>query len=672
MNERLKGPESQNQHHILVVDDDMDFADTLARLLTLDGYKVSRAYNIAEAQKAFDRIPAEIVLIDIRLGERSGLDLVSVMRQQSPEVICIMMTAFSSAQTAIKALQQGAYDYLCKPFYPDQLRAVLKRGFERLALAQGRERAESALRQRNRKLEELNKRLARSEERLRNFIDNSPSSISLKDLEGRYVIVNKRFEEWYGHRQDEVVGKPSGEFFPTDIDRLFNAQWEDVVKNQKVVEDEIELPFVDGQIHSILTTKFPVFGDAGRPIGVGTIETDITFSKRAEEQLRQVQKTEALGQLTGGIAHDFNNLLVVISGNVDLMRSQLDGDVTLTEMIDDVMAAAESGAALTHRLLAFGRRQTLYPQITHAGELIIEFCRMLERTLDETIEIRRILREELWSVEVDRNQLKTSLLNLAINARDAMPDGGVLTIETANATNMADDGERLDGLPHGDYVVISVTDNGTGMPPDILDSAIEPFFTTKEVGQGSGLGLSMVHGFVNQSGGHMVITSTVGKGTTVSLYLPGLNAEPSKAETQVEAIDENDGSGERILVVEDKADVRRLTTRILTRLGYDVVEAADGPAALELLDAASKVDLLFTDFVMPGGLNGVDLAREARSRQAGLKVLCTSGHTNNSDIQDNLSRDGIGFIRKPFSINSLAREIRHALQSDPGHGTETG
>lgn len=671
MNERSGNPEIQNPRHILVVDDDKDFADTLARLLTLDGYKVSRAYNIVDAQTAFDRVPAEIALIDIRLSGRSGLDLVSVMRQRSPEVICIMMTAFSSVQSAIEALQQGAYDYLSKPFYPEQLRAALKRGFERLALAKGRERAEAALRQRNRKLEELNKRLARSEERLRNIIDNSPSSISLKDLEGRYVIVNKRFEEWYGHRQDQVAGKPSSDFFPTDIDRLLNAQWEEVVKKQKVVEEEMEIPFVDGRTHSILTIKFPVFGDTGQPIGVGTIASDITLSKRAEEQLRQAQKTEALGQLTGGIAHDFNNLLVVISGNVDLMRDQLNDDPALTEMIDDVVAAAESGAELTHRLLAFSRRQTLHPQITHAGELITGFCRMLVRTLDETIEIREKPRKELWSVEVDRNQLKTSLLNLAINARDALPDGGVLTIEAANVTSVADDGVRLDGPPQGDYVVISVTDNGTGMTPDVLDSAIEPFFTTKEVGRGSGLGLSMVHGFVNQSGGHMEIASTVGKGTTVSLYLPGLDAEPSAAETQVAAVDENDGSGERILVVEDKADVRRLTARILTRLGYDVLEAADGPTALELMGTAPKIDLLFTDFAMPGGLNGADLAREARSRQAGLKVLYASGHINNSDIQDDLSRNGFGFVRKPFTMDGLAREVRRALQSNPGHGAET-
>jgi len=511
--------------------------------------------------------------------------------------------------------------------------------------------------------------LVSSEERLRDVIDNSPSSISLKDLDGRFVIVNKRFEEWYGYGQAEAAGKTSTDLFPEDIAQPYTAQWEAVLNSQKVVEEEIEIPFADGKLHSVLVTKFPVLGASGRPTGVGTIATDVTDSRRAEEQLRQAQKTEALGQLTGGIAHDFNNLLAVISGNLELMKDELKGEPDLAELLEDALSSAQSGAELTHRLLAFGRRQTLHPQATDAGELVMGMSRMLARTLGETIETRWVLNEDLWLVEVDRNQLETSLLNLAINARDAMVEGGVLTIETANAN--LDHGTALarDAVAPGDYVVVSVTDTGTGMPPEIVKRAIQPFFTTKGVGHGSGLGLSMVYGFAKQSGGHLEIYSSRGQGTAVRLYLPKAEMDAREADAPTPRPTATGGKGERILVVEDKADVRRLATRILTRLGYDVTEAADGKAALRSLATGTKVDLLFTDVVLPGTLSGADLAKEAQARHPGLKVLYTSGYANNTVLQGDLSRDGIRLIEKPFAKESLARMVRHALDN-PARATE--
>jgi signal transduction histidine kinase/ActR/RegA family two-component response regulator len=438
-----------------------------------------------------------------------------------------------------------------------------------------------------------------------------------------------------------------------------------VLNSQKVVGEEIEVPFADGKLHAVLVTKFPVLGATGRPTGVGTIATDVTDSRRAEEQLRQSQKTEALGQLTGGVAHDFNNLLAVISGNLDLMKDDLEGDPDLAELLEDALSSAQSGAELTHRLLAFGRRQTLHPQATDAGELVMGMSRMLERTLGETIETRWVLNEGLWPVEVDRNQLETSLLNLVINARDAMAEGGVLTIETANAT--LDRGAALaqDAAVPGDYVVVSVTDTGTGMAPEIVEKAIQPFFTTKDVGHGSGLGLSMVYGFVKQSGGHLDISSSAGQGTAVRLYLPKAETNAREGETQAPGPAATDGSGERILVVEDKADVRRLATRILTRLGYEVLEAADGKSALESLAAGPKVDLLFTDVVLPGRISGADLAKEAQARHPELKVLYTSGYANNAALEYGSSRDEVRFIKKPFAKEGLARMVRRALEGSP-------
>jgi CheY-like chemotaxis protein len=354
------------------------------------------------------------------------------------------------------------------------------------------------------------------------------------------------------------------------------------------------------------------------------------------------------------------------------MKDELEDNPDLADLLEDALASAQSGAELTHRLLAFGRQQTLHPQLTDAGELVVGLSRMLVRTLDETIETRRMLSESLWPVEVDRNQLETSLLNLALNARDAMPDGGVLTIETANATLDGRLAQTHDAVVPGDYVVVSVTDSGEGMSPEVAERAIQPFFTTKEVGHGSGLGLSMVYGFVKQSGGHLVISSTIGKGTTVRLYLPKAENEAREGEIQAPSPSAAGGSGERILVVEDKAAVRRLAKRILTRLGYQVLEAADGKTALENLDAGPKVDLLFTDVVLPGRISGADLAKEAQARYPELKVLYTSGYANNTVLEDDPSCDEIRFIKKPFAKEGLARMVRYALESSSRDRAPTG
>ena len=825
MNDEARTGGTTSGRRILVVDDDRDFADTLARLLGLEGYEVRRAYSVEEAQEALDRFPAEVALVDIRMGEVSGLSLVSSLRRERPEVICVIMTAYSSIETAIEALQQGAYDYLRKPFYTGHLLATLDRCFERIALAQARQQAEAALRTRNRELERLNKRLARtesilrqrnrelaalneqlqnsvrsmrrlaafsslrelcaalleevsgilsarsgvvylkeageltpifsigagdpqeglpasaeapprpesddaaeaafplvgeaqepvglivlkagsdrgfsrqdrelgeilvsfageairlvqaleslawSEERLRDVIDNSPSSISLKDLDGRFVIVNKRFEEWYGRDQSEVAGKTSRDVFLPEVAQLYMRQWEEVLNSRSVVEEEIQVTFADGKPHSLLVTKFPVLGASGRAVGVGTIATDITDSRRAEEQLRQAQKTEALGQLTGGIAHDFNNLLAVISGNLDLMRDELGDHAGLSELLEDALSSAQSGAELTHRLLAFGRRQTLHPQPVDAGELVVGMSRMLLRTLGETIEIRRRLSDGLWPVEVDRNQLETSVLNLALNARDAMPDGGALTIQTENARLDLPHALTFDTVNPGDYVVVTVMDSGAGMHPEIVESAIEPFFTTKEVGHGSGLGLSMVYGFVKQSGGHLDIASVPGAGSSVRLFLPRAEQGAPAGKPPASAAVAASRSGERILVVEDKAEVRRLAKRILTHLGYQVLEASNGKAALETLASGPEVDLLFTDVVLPGGMSGADLAKAALVRHPKLKVLFTSGYASDTAFEGVLSGDEIRFIKKPFAREGLARMVRHALESSSRERETTG
>ena len=500
-------------------------------------------------------------------------------------------------------------------------------------------------------------RLAGSEERLRQVLDNSPSLISLKDFEGRFVVVNKRFEEWHGQIRDAAIGTTSHELFPKKFARLYAAQFDEVLNTGKVIDEEIEMPFADATVHSLRVTKFPVLDAHARPIGVGTIATDITDSRRAEAQLRQAQKMQALGQLTGGIAHDFNNLLAVILGNLDLIKDRVQDHTDEAEIVEDALSSARSGVELTHRLLAFGRRQTLHPQPTEAGQLVLGMSRLLARTLGETIELRKVLNDAPWAVEIDRNQLETSLLNLAIISRDAMPDGGVLTIETGRATLGGDDARMDDEIVPGDYVMVSVTDAGTGMPEEVADNAIQPFFTTKHAGHGSGLGLSMVYGFVKQSGGHLEIFSTVGKGTTVKLYLPKSAAEATEEDARPRKQPATGGNGERILVVEDMPDVRRFAKRLLTQLGYDVLEAEDATSALEVLNSKAGVNLLFTDVVLPWKMSGVQLAAEAQLRQPELKVLYTTGYARDSVLPDDENR----LIMKPFVKESLGRLVRQIL-----------
>jgi CheY-like chemotaxis protein len=372
---------------------------------------------------------------------------------------------------------------------------------------------------------------------------------------------------------------------------------------------------------------------------------------------------EAIGQLTGGIAHDFNNLLTVILGNLEMLGTRLKLKDREASWLNDAVETAQLGAQLTERLLAFGRRQPLRPLVTDLAELVSQSTHLLRRTLGERIEIRTVIGKDLYRPLVDPGQLQNALLNLAINARDAMPDGGQLTIEVANAEIDTDYARALGELRPGHYAVIAVTDNGAGMTPDVRDRAFEPFFTTKGAGTGTGLGLAMVYGFAKQSGGHAQIYSEPAQGTTVRLYLPRADEGEPAIARQVEVTPASfPARGERILVVEDDLRVRRVTVDRLRDLGYAVVEATNGPEALARLAEPGDINLLFTDMVMPGGMNGSDLAEEASRRRPGLKVLLTSGYAE-PDVLRMGGIDAANWLKKPYTALDLARKLRQVLES---------
>jgi signal transduction histidine kinase len=390
-----------------------------------------------------------------------------------------------------------------------------------------------------------------------------------------------------------------------------------------------------------------------------------TEREQVEAALRQAQKMEAVGQLTGGLAHDFNNLLTGIIGSLELLQARL-AQGRLEEVaryITGAQGAASRAASLTHRLLAFSRRQTLDPVPTNPNRLIAGMEDLIRRTVGPTIAVETVLAVPIWRTLCDPNQLESSLLNLSINARDAMPDGGKLTIETANVWLDAPAAQERD-IPSGPYVSVSVTDTGVGMPADIIVRAFDPFFTTKPIGMGTGLGLSMVYGFARQSQGQARIYSEPGQGTTVRIYLPRHNAEEAKergaGKARLEPI--VTAATETVLIVDDEPTVRMLVAETLKESGYVPIEAIDGPAGLEILQSKARVDLLITDVGLPGGLNGRQLADAARDRRPNLKVLFITGYADNTPVGNGLLPPGMQVMTKPFAMTALTTKVRSMMQ----------
>jgi len=358
-----------------------------------------------------------------------------------------------------------------------------------------------------------------SEALIRIVLDNLPTAICLKDIDGRYRLVNKPYEAWYGFKIEDMLGKTVFDLFAAPEAAAYSSCDALVLAGSGVIDQEFEITFADGTIHQVIVTKFPVFGSDGQPVGMGTIDTDITSQKKIETELRQAQKMEAVGRLTGGIAHDFNNQLAVILGNLVMLEEDLADNDAHRDQIQHALDAANRGASLTHRLLAFSRNQVLAPQPTDVNELVKHLVELVRCTLGEAISVETIYADGLWQTLVDPYQLENAILNLTINARDAMPRGGKLSIEMSNTWLDEQAAVQAEVNP-GEFVLLTVADGGMGIPAGVIDHVFEPFFTTKEVGQGSGLGLSMIYGFVKQSGGHISVESQIGTGATFKIYLP--------------------------------------------------------------------------------------------------------------------------------------------------------
>jgi PAS domain S-box-containing protein len=538
---------------------------------------------------------------------------------------------------------------------------------------QGWRRAEAEIREFNETLEQriearaqeihdVFSQLYESERQFKNLVESvTDYAIFMLDQNGFVTSWNAGAERIKGYTATDIVGQHFSIFY-TEEDRRNGVPEHALAtarRTGRIAMDGWRVRKGGDRFWASVIIN-AIHDEAGEPVGFAKVTRDLTERRKMEEQLRQVQKMEAIGQLTGGIAHDFNNLLTVISGGIETVQRRLNrSDPGLYRYLDAAARAVERASTLTHRLLAYSRLQPLEPKPVELNRLIIGMSDLLTRTIGAHITIETVLAGGLWQTSADPNQVENAVLNLAVNARDAMPDGGKLILETANTyLDEAYARTNAEVIP-GQYAMLAVSDTGIGMPPDVVERAFEPFFTTKEIGEGTGLGLSQVYGFIKQSGGHIKIYSEPGEGTTVRLYLPRLRDQIAPIQEDVSIVQPSPlGGRETILLVEDNDEVRAYTVDILRELGYEVLEVAEGDAALSLIASEPRIKLLFTDVGLPGPLNGRQLADEARKIKSDLKVLFTTGYAQNAIIHQGRLDPDVQLIVKPFNFAGLAAKIR--------------
>jgi PAS domain S-box-containing protein len=677
---------------LLLEDNDLDAELMMHQLAeALPSVPVRRASDRRSYVHALDSADIRLVVSDFSLPDIDGWEALSLAMDKAPAAPLIFVSGVIGEELAVKALKAGATDYVVKQRL-ERLGAAARRALSEAEDRRERWRAEEALRD--------------SEARFRTLADSAPALIWEADATGAVTFVNRHYEVMFGGSRDDMLGRGWHRIvYEADLPAL-RETFENAIRTHEGMLAEIRVVDAHGRLRWLDCRAVPRFDRDGRFLGLTGTNLDVTDTKhaldelermiqnrtaelvstnerllqemrqradaeaarqQAEEQLRQAQKMEAFGQLTGGVAHDFNNFLTVILGNLETLERLLCGrpglqDAARVEMaLGHAKQGAQRAAALTQRLLAFARRQPLQPCHVDINALIAATAEILARTLGERVDVRTDLQSDVWPAHIDAHMLESALLNLAVNARDAMPDGGVILIQTRNTVLDGCSPHAPDATP-GEYVRISISDTGTGIPEDILEKVFEPFFTTKDIGVGTGLGLSQVYGFVKQSGGAVGIESAVGRGTTVHIHLPRhADAHGRAAENTQDGALPMALPGEAILVVEDDDAVRAHTAAVLSDLGYIVLQAGDGASAMEHLLARDDIVLLFTDVGLPKGLNGPGLAEAARAARPGLRVLYTSGYAEGRLTHEGKLPPGVALISKPFTFDSLARKVREVL-----------
>lgn len=588
----------------------------------------------------------DIVLADYALPKFSGPEALKVTREHYPDLPFIFVTGSLGEELAIETLKQGATDYVMKERL-DRLVPAIQRALQEAEERRARREAEQALRQ--------------SEELYRRLVENARDGIFTLTSEGKVSSVNNACESMSGWTREQCIGQTFVEFIHPD--NLQQAKdWLEATLNGK------NPPPLELKVRSNLGTGFillevtsTALEDEGRITGILCIARDVTERRHLEEQLRQAQKMESIGQLAGGVAHDFNNLLTVIHGHAALLLGDTDFNTKHHDALREIARASERAASLTRQLLAFSRKQPMQIREVDVNDAVSDITRMLQRVLGEPITLHCEYSPMLPTVKADQSMLEQVIMNLAVNARDAMPKGGTLTLRTHKVIRGSMLASGLTDAHDGTYVCLTAQDSGTGIPPELLSRIFEPFFTTKEPGKGTGLGLATVYGIVKQHGGWVDVQSTLGHGAAFTIYLPA-SSTPAAPKAEVKAPTKLLEGSECILLVEDEIAVRNLCKRLLERLGYTVLEAESGVAATEVWKREyQRIELLLTDMVMPEGMTGHELATNLRKDKPDLPVILSTGYSPETLGEDSLMEAGIHFLPKPYTPSLLAEAIRKAL-----------
>jgi len=640
------------QLHVLIVEDSEDDALLLVRELRRGGFEPAfeRVDTPSALRAALARQEWDILFADYSMPHFSGTAALALVRERGLDLPFIFVSGTIGEDTAVEAMRAGAQDYVTKGNLKRLLPAV-ERELRDARERRDRKRAEATLRV--------------TQERLRQVTASSTAVLYATTVHGegfRPTWVSENIARIIGYDPAEALDPTwwTDHLHPEDREAVLAAV--PTILSKDHVAFEYRFRHQDGSYHWIHDEARLTRDSAGRPVEVFGSWVDITERKALEMQLLQAQKMEAVGQLAGGVAHDFNNVLTAIAGYAELLREDLPSEDARRGDAEEIIRATERAAALTRQLLAFSRRQVLAPRVLDLNTVVASVDNMLRRLIAADVELRTALAPELGAVRADPGQLEQVIMNLVVNARDAMPRGGKLTIETANAE--LDESYALEhpAVMAGPYVMLAVSDSGVGMDAVTQARIFEPFFTTKEKGKGTGLGLATVYGIVKQSGGNIWLYSEPGRGTTFKIYLPRVD-QPIELPAPTPAARETPRGTETVLLVEDDEAVRALARKMLAAHGYTVLAAPSGANALELAAShAGPIHLLVTDVVLPG-ISGRELAARFESVRPGLKVLYTSGYTDEAVVHHGVLDAGIAFLQKPFTSGALARKVRETLDS---------
>ena len=626
---------------VLNIEDSERDVELIRRHLSRAGFTLSceRVETASGMREVLATGEWDVILCDYSMPQFSALGALEVLKTLGLDIPFIIISGTIGEEVAVEAMRAGAHDYLMKANLV-RLAAAIERQMIETENHRAQTRAEQALKV--------------SEAELRALFEAMSDVILVLDAEGRHLKMAPTKAPHIYSPAAEWVGKTLHEVFPKDKADFFLDHVRRALAEGPLHRVEYSLP-IDGKEVWFEGSISPMTKDS--VIWVGR---DISSRKILEEQLRQSQKMEAIGQLAGGIAHDFNNLLTAINGFSDLSLRRLEGADPLRGNIEEVKKAGERAASLTRQLLAFSRKQVLQPKVFGLNSVISEVEKMLKRLIGEDIELRTVLDQETGSVKADPGQIEQVIINLAVNARDAMPSGGRLTIETTNVYIHEGDADMRIAVDPGQYVMLAISDTGMGMDDQVQSHIFEPFFTSKEAGKGTGLGLSTVYGIVKQSEGNVQVYSKVGKGTTFKVYLPRVD-ETAQVYKRTPEVEENLQGKEIILLAEDEDVVRKLARQVLEMFGYQVLEAPNGGAALLICERhEAPIHLLITDVVMPE-MSGPELTDRLTQLRPDLKVLYMSGYTDNAVIHKGVLDEGTNFIQKPFTPAALARTVREVL-----------